>query len=131
MSGIGNIYADESLWRARLHGERPHGDADPARRRRPARRTSATCCATALRAGGTSFDALYVNVNGQSGYFDRSLAVYGQRGAACPRCGTGDPPRVVHEPLELHLPALPAGAAGGAETGARAATHSAGTAGAG
>ena len=42
----------------------------------------------ALREGGTSFDALYVNVNGESGYFDRSLAVYGQEGRACPRCGT-------------------------------------------
>jgi formamidopyrimidine-DNA glycosylase len=41
----------------------------------------------ALVAGGTSFDALYVNVNGESGYFDRSLAVYGREGRACPRCG--------------------------------------------
>ena len=110
ISGIGNIYADEALWRARLHGERPTGDADPGRGRRPARATSATCSRDALRAGGTSFDALYVNVNGQSGYFDRSLAVYGREGEPCPRCGTADPPGRVHEPLELLLPALPAAA---------------------
>ena len=42
----------------------------------------------ALGAGGTSFDALYVNVNGASGYFDRSLAAYGQADRPCPRCGT-------------------------------------------
>ena len=48
--------------------------------------------ADALRAGGTSFDSLYVNVNGESGYFDRSLAVYGREGEPCPRCGTADPP---------------------------------------
>ena len=65
----------------------------------------------ALGEGGTSFDALYVNVNGSSGYFDRSLAVYGQEGEPCPRCGTADPPRAVHEPLLVPLPALPARAA--------------------
>ena len=63
----------------------------------------------ALRAGGTSFDALYVNVNGQSGYFDRSLAAYGREGEPCPRCGTADPAQRVHEPVELLLPVLPAG----------------------
>ena len=42
----------------------------------------------ALAPGGTSFDALYVNVNGASGYFDRSLAAYGQADGPCPRCGT-------------------------------------------
>ncbi len=86
VSGIGNIYADESLWRARLHGER-----------RACTLTRAVALdllgqvrgvlAEALEAGGTSFDALYVNVNGQSGYFARSLAVYGRAGGACPRCG--------------------------------------------
>ena len=63
---------------------------------------------SALGQGGTSFDALYVNVNGSSGYFDRSLAAYGREGEPCPRCGTADPPRAVHEPLLLPLPALPA-----------------------
>jgi len=61
----------------------------------------------ALGEGGTSFDALYVNVNGESGYFDRSLAVYGPRGRTLPPLRYADPPGVVHEPLLLLLPALP------------------------
>jgi formamidopyrimidine-DNA glycosylase len=86
VSGVGNIYADEALWRARLHYARP---TDTLRRGEVER---ALACAAevmeeALVAGGTSFDALYVNVNGASGYFDRSLAVYGQAGRPCPRCG--------------------------------------------
>ena len=87
VSGIGNIYADEALWRARLHGERP-GE----RLTRPAvRRLLADVrdvLAAALEEGGTSFDALYVNVNGESGYFDRSLNAYGREGEPCARCGT-------------------------------------------
>jgi formamidopyrimidine-DNA glycosylase len=86
ISGIGNIYADESLWRARLHGSRR-----TATLTRPAITALLAevrgVLGDALRAGGTSFDALYVNVNGESGYFDRSLAVYGQEGRPCPRCG--------------------------------------------
>ncbi len=87
VSGIGNIYADEALWRARLHGERPASAlTGPAiGRLLDAAREVMT---EALEAGGTSFDALYVNVNGASGYFDRSLAAYGQQGRPCPRCGT-------------------------------------------
>jgi formamidopyrimidine-DNA glycosylase len=87
VSGIGNIYADEALWRARLHGARPTERLT----RIPGRTVldAATAVMTeALGQGGTSFDALYVNVNGASGYFDRSLAVYGQADRACPRCGT-------------------------------------------
>ena len=87
VSGIGNIYADESLWRARVHGGRR-----TATLTRPVvgslLASVREVLAEAIRAGGTSFDALYVNVNGASGYFDRSLAVYGQEGRACPRCGT-------------------------------------------
>jgi formamidopyrimidine-DNA glycosylase len=87
VSGIGNIYADEALWRARLHWARP-----TATLTRPAARAVLSAAADVMRAalgeGGTSFDALYVNVNGESGYFDRSLAVYGQEGRPCPRCGT-------------------------------------------
>jgi formamidopyrimidine-DNA glycosylase len=86
VSGIGNIYADESLWRARIHPAR-RTDALP----RPALRTLFACAhdvmTDALAAGGTSFDALYVNVNGSSGYFDRSLAAYGREGEPCARCG--------------------------------------------
>jgi formamidopyrimidine-DNA glycosylase len=87
VSGIGNIYADEALWRGELHGRRP---TDRLRRAQAATLLAATAevMREALAAGGTSFDALYVNVNGQSGYFDRALAVYGQDGRPCPRCGT-------------------------------------------
>ncbi|GAB2637548.1 bifunctional DNA-formamidopyrimidine glycosylase/DNA-(apurinic or apyrimidinic site) lyase [Nocardia goodfellowii] len=86
ISGVGNIYADESLWRAKIHGNRPASGLT-----RPAVRTLLTEVGTvmeeALAAGGTSFDALYVNVNGQSGYFERSLAVYGREDEPCRRCG--------------------------------------------
>ncbi|MGH3879336.1 MAG: bifunctional DNA-formamidopyrimidine glycosylase/DNA-(apurinic or apyrimidinic site) lyase [Actinophytocola sp.] len=86
VSGIGNIYADEALWRAKLHWARPTDRLSAARTTEVL--TAATqVMAEALGEGGTSFDALYVNVNGQSGYFDRSLAVYGQEGLPCPRCG--------------------------------------------
>jgi formamidopyrimidine-DNA glycosylase len=86
ISGVGNIYADEALWRARLHWAR---GTDALRRADVLRLLEAvrSVFAEAIRAGGTSFDSLYVQVNGQSGYFDPSLAVYGQAGEPCPRCG--------------------------------------------
>ena len=87
ISGVGNIYADEALWRARLHGARPT-ERCPARGRRGCSPRSATCWARRSAQGGTSFDALYVNVNGESGYFDRSLDAYGREGEPCRRCGT-------------------------------------------
>jgi formamidopyrimidine-DNA glycosylase len=86
ISGVGNIYADEALWRAGLHGGRP----TQALTRPGAARLLGhvrDVLAEALGAGGTSFDSLYVNVNGESGYFDRSLNVYGREGEPCPRCG--------------------------------------------
>jgi formamidopyrimidine-DNA glycosylase len=87
VSGIGNIYADEALWLARTHYATP--TATMTRGRAVSVLTAATeVMRKALEVGGTSFDALYVNVNGASGYFDRSLAVYGQEGRPCPRCGT-------------------------------------------
>ncbi len=87
ISGVGNIYADESLWRAELHWAR---GTDALRRSDVTRVLGAVreVFAEAIGAGGTSFDSLYVNVNGQSGYFDRSLAVYGRADEPCPRCGT-------------------------------------------
>jgi formamidopyrimidine-DNA glycosylase len=87
VSGIGNIYADEALWRARLHYARA---SEGVTRPEVTRLLAAVRAvfAEALGVGGTSFDALYVDVNGRSGYFDRSLAVYGQEGRPCPRCGT-------------------------------------------
>ncbi|GGL39451.1 bifunctional DNA-formamidopyrimidine glycosylase/DNA-(apurinic or apyrimidinic site) lyase [Planomonospora parontospora] len=86
ISGVGNIYADEALWRARLHGTRP---ADTLTRPKIAELLAAAreVMSEALAEGGTSFDSLYVNVNGESGYFERSLAVYGRRGLPCRRCG--------------------------------------------
>jgi formamidopyrimidine-DNA glycosylase len=87
ISGVGNIYADEALWRARLHGDRP---GDRLRRGQVVELLGHVrgVLGEALAQGGTSFDALYVNVNGESGYFDRSLAAYGQEGEPCGRCGT-------------------------------------------
>jgi formamidopyrimidine-DNA glycosylase len=87
ISGVGNIYADEALWRAQLHGARPTGQmTKPAVRRLLAHVRDVL--GEAIVAGGTSFDELYVNVNGESGYFDRSLNAYGREGAPCRRCGT-------------------------------------------
>jgi formamidopyrimidine-DNA glycosylase len=87
VSGVGNIYADEALWRARVHGERPGERLRPVEIRRVLAEARAVM-GVALAQGGTSFDALYVNVNGESGYFDRSLHAYGREGEACDRCGT-------------------------------------------
>ena len=87
ISGVGNIYADEALWRAKLHWARPTETLKPSEVSRllEAVRDVLT---EALKAGGTSFDALYVNVNGESGYFDRSLHAYGREGEPCDRCAT-------------------------------------------
>jgi formamidopyrimidine-DNA glycosylase len=87
VSGVGNIYADESLWRAKLHGERL-GRSLARRQVLELLGYVRDVLGEAMHVGGTSFDALYVNVNGESGYFDRSLAVYGREGEPCPRCGT-------------------------------------------
>jgi formamidopyrimidine-DNA glycosylase len=87
VSGVGNIYADESLWRSRIHGARMTDALGPrvlGRLLDSAREVMEQ----ALAVGGTSFDALYVNVNGASGYFDRSLDAYGREGQPCHRCGT-------------------------------------------
>ncbi|WP_018682077.1 bifunctional DNA-formamidopyrimidine glycosylase/DNA-(apurinic or apyrimidinic site) lyase [Actinokineospora enzanensis] len=86
VSGIGNIYADEALWRARLHWARP-ADKLSAAKAGELLSAATDVMNEALGVGGTSFDALYVNVNGQSGYFDRSLNAYGQEGLPCRRCG--------------------------------------------
>ncbi|KAA0024264.1 bifunctional DNA-formamidopyrimidine glycosylase/DNA-(apurinic or apyrimidinic site) lyase [Antrihabitans cavernicola] len=86
VSGVGNIYADEALWRAKLHGNRLTDKLS-----RPALRSLMNSVhavmGEALVEGGTSFDSLYVNVNGQSGYFDRSLNAYGREDLPCKRCG--------------------------------------------
>lgn len=87
VSGIGNIYADEALWRARVHPETPTGRMSVDRLERVLM-AAHDVMRDALEAGGTSFDALYVNVHGSSGYFDRSLNVYGRTGEPCRVCGT-------------------------------------------
>lgn len=87
VSGVGNIYADEGLWAARVHGLRPGSALGP---RVTARLLDATgeVMERALAVGGTSFDALYVDADGAAGFFARSLAVYGRAGQECRRCGT-------------------------------------------
>lgn len=94
VSGIGNIYADEALWRSRIHYDRP------ARRLRAVELdaligNAVEVMSDALAQGGTSFDSLYVNVNGESGWFDRSLDAYGREGEPCHRCGRP----IVREPF--------------------------------
>ena len=87
ISGVGNIYADEGLWRARLHWARPTETLTRAEVSRIVAGVREVMSA-ALVAGGTSFDTLYVNVTGESGYFDRALHVYGREDEPCDRCGT-------------------------------------------
>lgn len=86
VSGIGNIYADEALWAARTRFDTP-GSMLSQRRALAILRAGRAVMERALALGGTSFDALYVNVDGRSGYFARSLAVYGRESEPCPRCG--------------------------------------------
>jgi formamidopyrimidine-DNA glycosylase len=95
VSGIGNIYADEALWAAGIHYATPADGIRPIDYRRLFGAVQSVM-STALVAGGTSFDALYVNVNGESGYFDVSLNAYGQAGKPCGRCDT----LIVREPWQ-------------------------------
>ena len=87
VSGIGNIYADEGLWAARVHGLRRGEELGPRVTARILRETAGVM-RRALEVGGTSFDALYVDVEGAAGFFARRLAVYGRAGLPCRRCGT-------------------------------------------
>lgn len=99
VSGIGNIYADEALWRARIHYAKPAKSLSAAQTRELFAAVHQVLT-EALHAGGTSFDALYVNVNGQSGYFDRSLNAYGRAGEPCRRClEAGRTSIIVREPF--------------------------------
>ena len=88
MSGVGNIYADESLWRAKIHPEIPACELS-VKKIGSLVDTAVQVMAEAVEVGGTSFDAMYINVNGESGFFETSLAAYGQEGEPCPRCGRG------------------------------------------
>ncbi|NEA68754.1 bifunctional DNA-formamidopyrimidine glycosylase/DNA-(apurinic or apyrimidinic site) lyase [Streptomyces sp. SID12488] len=87
ISGVGNIYADEALWRSRVHYERPTSGFTRPHTAELLGHVRDVMNA-ALDVGGTSFDSLYVNVNGESGYFDRSLDAYGREGLPCKRCAT-------------------------------------------
>ena len=87
VSGIGNIYADEALWTAGVHARRRADKLSVATLVGVLDAATAVMAAS-LAEGGTSFDSLYVNVNGESGYYGRGLAVYGRAGLPCPRCGT-------------------------------------------
>jgi len=86
MSGVGNIYADESLWRAKVHPETDASSMSPARIERLVE-SAVEVMAEAIKQGGTSFDDMYINVNGDSGFFEQSLNVYGLEGEPCSRCG--------------------------------------------
>jgi formamidopyrimidine-DNA glycosylase len=86
ISGIGNIYADEALWAARIHYDQPTGSLSRAKAKTLLAEVRLVL-GKALAEGGTSFDAQYLNVNGESGYFSHSLNAYGQQGEPCPRCG--------------------------------------------
>jgi len=87
MSGVGNIYADETLWRAKIHPE--VSTADLSTKKIESVIDFATeVMQEAINKGGTSFDDLYINVNGESGFFEQSLSAYGQEDEPCPRCGT-------------------------------------------
>jgi formamidopyrimidine-DNA glycosylase len=87
MSGVGNIYADETLWRARIHPEVRTADLS-AKKLSHIIDCAREVMQEAVDKGGTSFDDLYINVNGESGFFEQSLAAYGQEDQPCQRCGT-------------------------------------------
>lgn len=100
ISGVGNIYADEALWRARLHYAKP-ARALSAAQTRDLLEAVTQVLRESLAAGGTSFDALYVNVLGESGYFERSLNAYGRAGEPCHRCAeAGRTSLIVREPFQ-------------------------------
>ena len=100
ISGVGNIYADEALWRARLHYAKPARTLSAAQPRELLEAVT-DVLRESLAAGGTSFDALYVNVLGESGYFERSLNAYGRAGEPCHRCAeAGRTSLIVREPFQ-------------------------------
>ena len=100
ISGVGNIYADEALWRARLHYAKPARTLSAVQTRELLDAVTQVLCES-LAAGGTSFDALYVNVLGESGYFERSLNAYGRAGEPCHRCAeAGRTSLIVREPFQ-------------------------------
>lgn len=87
ISGVGNIYADESLWLARLHFDRIAAEISKAKLH-ALLESVREVLSKAVAKGGTSFDTQYKNVNGESGYFSQELFAYGQQDLPCARCLT-------------------------------------------
>ena len=106
VSGVGNMYADEALWAARVHYGRPTSGLAP-RTVRAVLDAGTAVMLQALAEGGTSFDDMYVDVNGESGYFERSLNAYGRAGRLVPTLRHAHPARPFHEPFFLLLSKVP------------------------
>lgn len=87
LAGIGNIYADESLWYARLHPLRNVETLSHAERAR-LYRAIRLVLKRAIALGGTSIDVMYKRVNGASGGFQDSLRAFDRAERPCRRCGT-------------------------------------------
>jgi formamidopyrimidine-DNA glycosylase len=85
-AGMGNIYADEALWRAKIHPLTPAGTLTPPEIRRLHRAIKEALRAGIARQGTTLRD--YRTPNGESGSMQDELRVYGRDGEPCPRCGT-------------------------------------------
>lgn len=86
VSGIGNIYADEALWSAKIHYLTP-GNRLSNFKLSELLDAAKAVMSQAIESGGTSFDDLYVNVNGESGWFEVDLHAYGREDEPCARCG--------------------------------------------
>lgn len=101
LSGVGNIYADEALWRAKIHPQRQSMSLTESELKRLITAIRSVM-ERAMKSGGTSFDHLYVNVNGESGYFSTRLAVYGREGERCRRCA-GEIHRIIFTNRSSHF----------------------------
>lgn len=93
LCGLGNIYADESLWRARLHPMRCGSDLSVGELDR-LRRAIRAVLREAIRHGGTSISD-YVNALGRPGSYQKRLRVYGRAGRRCPRCRAARIERII------------------------------------
>jgi formamidopyrimidine-DNA glycosylase len=85
LAGVGNIYADEALWRARIHPQRPAGELDEDELRALHRGIRAALRAGISRQGATLRD--YRTPDGGSGGMQHEFKVYGREGEPCERCG--------------------------------------------
>jgi formamidopyrimidine-DNA glycosylase len=85
LAGLGNIYADEALWRARIHPQRPAGELDDAELRALHRGIRAALKAGIARQGATL--STYRTPDGGRGAMQHEFKVYGREGEPCERCG--------------------------------------------